>query len=437
MPKLAPDKVPGYRLHKQSGQAIVTLNGQDFLLGAHASAASRTEYARLTAEWQANGRQAPVRDVATVTVSMLLARFWDHAEQYYRTPDGELTGEIENFRHALRPLRRLYGTTPAAHFGPLALKAVREEMIRLGWCRNVVNRQTSRLRQVFKWGTENELVPALVIHGLAAVAGLRRGRSKARETEDVRPVPDAHVYAIKPHVSRPVWAMIELQLLTGMRSGEVTSMRPVDLTTSDQGWEYSPRQHKTAHHGHDRTVWLGPKARAIIEPFLTGRPFESFLFSPAEAERRAAAHEARTTPLSCGNRPGSKKARSSRRVGERYTPESYLKAVYAACDVAFPPPDHLARRRVSARRGKNCTRWETAKEWRLRLCAEAWAELMKWREDHRWHPHQLRHNAGTRLRKEYGIEAARIILGQRSAAVTELYAEADIAKAMQIMREVG
>ena len=54
MPKLKEGQLPKYRLHKQSGQAIVTLGGRDFLLGKHGSAASRQEYRRLTAEWLAS-----------------------------------------------------------------------------------------------------------------------------------------------------------------------------------------------------------------------------------------------------------------------------------------------------------------------------------------------------------------------------------------------
>jgi hypothetical protein len=53
MPKLKEGQLPSYRLHKQSGQAIVSLNGRDFLLGEHGSAASKQEYRRLTAEWLA------------------------------------------------------------------------------------------------------------------------------------------------------------------------------------------------------------------------------------------------------------------------------------------------------------------------------------------------------------------------------------------------
>ena len=50
-----------------------------------------------------------------------------------------------------------------------------------------------------------------------------------------------------------------------------------------------------------------------------------------------------------------------------------------------------------------------------------------------WHPHQLRHNAATNLRREHGIEIARIILGHRSPAITEVYAEVDHARAVDVM----
>ena len=61
----------------------------------------------------------------------------------------------------------------------------------------------------------------------------------------MKPVPEPRVYAIKSHVSRQVWAMVELQLLTGMRNGEVTAMRPVDLNTTGTLWVYTPPRHKT------------------------------------------------------------------------------------------------------------------------------------------------------------------------------------------------
>jgi hypothetical protein len=57
-----PSRLPKYRRHKQSGQAIVTIPDglgvrRDFLLGPYGSAASRQKYDRLLGEWQASGRR--------------------------------------------------------------------------------------------------------------------------------------------------------------------------------------------------------------------------------------------------------------------------------------------------------------------------------------------------------------------------------------------
>ena len=63
-------------------------------------------------------------------------------------------------------------------------------------------------------------------------------------------------------------------------------------------WTYSPPYHKTAHHGHKRTIFVGPKGQEVIGPFLTGRAVDAFLFSAAEAEvqRRERIHAERKTP---------------------------------------------------------------------------------------------------------------------------------------------
>jgi integrase len=440
MPKLKENQVPSYRLHKQSGQAIVSLSGRDHVLGKFDSKESREKYDRLIGEWLSNGRRSDYRNADGVTVSRVIAEFWAHAKSYYVGPGGEVRGsEADNFRVALLPLKRLYGGTAAAEIGPRSLMAIQQEMVRMGWCRTHVNRQIARIKQVFKWAAAQEMVPGSVYSALTAVSGLRKGKSAAAESGPVRPVPEAFVYPLKDHVARQVWAMIELQLFTGMRAGEVVIMRGCDLERGETVWTYRPHRHKTQHHDIDREVRIGPKARRLLKPLLK-LDLQAHLFSPADAERerREALRAARKTPLNCGNVMGSNRlARPSRLPGARYTVRSYRRAIERGCDDAFPPPAELARRRVPAEgRKKKSTRWETPAEWKARL-GDRWAEVVKWREEHRWHPHQLRHTAATRLRREYGIEAARIILGHQSAAITQIYAEADLEKATKIMGEVG
>ncbi len=201
----------------------------------------------------------------------------------YYVKNGKPTTEPVNIRLAIRPLRQLYGHTLAREFGPLRLKTVRQAMIDSGLCRSEINKRVRHVLRAFKWAVGEEMVPPSLHHGLKAVPGLRRGRADVRESEPVRPVPDAFVDAIRPHVSRQVWAMVELQRLSGMRPGEVCSMRTIDVDTSGRVWIYTPESHKTEHHGRERRIYLGPKAQEILRPWL--RPeLTAYLFSPAEAE---------------------------------------------------------------------------------------------------------------------------------------------------------
>ena len=112
-----------------------------------------------------------------VTVAAVAAAFWAYAKTAYpydATFDGRRPpGEIGNYHDALRPLLKLYGSTPAVDFGPLALSLVQGEMVALGWCRNVVNRHTARLKHVFKWAVGQELLPGEVHYRLSAASGRR------------------------------------------------------------------------------------------------------------------------------------------------------------------------------------------------------------------------------------------------------------------------
>lgn len=408
-PKL---NTPKYRYHKATCRGVVTLAGRDiYLPGKYGSVESRAAYARVLAEYAAGGGGKPRLKHERLTVTELIAAYWkQHVITYYRNPDGTPSKEQAGIKAALTDLRAIYGLTDAADFGPLALKAVRERMIERGLSRPTINKNMGKVKRAFAWAVSNEMIPATVLHGLASVRGLRKGRSRARETEGVKPVPDSIVDATLPHLQPTVRAMVELQRLTGMRSGELVIMRPCDLDTSGKIWCFTPTHHKTSWRGHERPIYLGPQAQDIIRPFLR-RELTAFMFSPREAEaaRRAVQHAARRTPLNAGNRPGTNRKAAPRKVkGARYTPQSYGKSIQAACDKAFPVPAGLDDGQVKA-----------------------------WRKEHRWFPHQLRHAAATRIRKEFGIEAARVVLGHTSAAVTEIYAEIDRTRAADIMARVG
>jgi len=433
MPRLT-TKIPKYRLHKGSGQAVVTIDGRDVYLGKHGSPESKAKYNQVVAEWQLNGRALPAAHSREVTVNEVILAYLNHVKHYY-VKDGRPTSSQHEIRASLQPFHELYGANSVSEIGPLALKTLREHLITRGsWTRPTINRGIGMIKRMFKWAAENELVSAEVYHRLQTVSGLRKGRSEARESEPVKPVSEEHIEAVNPYVSRQIWAMIQLQLLTGMRPGEVVAMRTRDIDTSGKIWIYTPESHKTEHHGKHRAIHLGPKSQTVLQPFLK-HELDAFIFSPADAEqeRQAQRHNNRQTPLSCGNKPGSnrKKKQPKRKPQTHYTVASYRRAIERACEHAFPPPNHLQPRIL--RSGKR----ESKKAFHARLTPEEKKKITDWKREHRWHPNQLRHTAATRLRKEFGIEAARVILGHSSATITEVYAELDHAKAASIMESVG
>jgi integrase len=210
------------------------------------------------------------------TTNMLLRDHLNHVHFRYQS------NEVANIILAIRPLRQLPGPIPADEFGPRLLKLVRQQMIDQRLCRNEVNKRVRRVVRAFKRAVAEELIPAPVHHTLRTVEGLRRGRG-VRETEPIKPVADPLVDAVKPFVSAQIWAVIELQRLTGMRPGEVWTMRSCDPVTSGRIWEYRPARYKTVHNGKTRVIFIGPQAQVELRPWL--RPeLEAYLFQPAEAE---------------------------------------------------------------------------------------------------------------------------------------------------------
>ncbi len=392
-------KVPAYRLHKPTNQAVVRLNGRDLYLGKHGTEASHEAYRRTVAQWLVTDHPRPLNTVGpasspTPTVNEVILAFWTrHAEAHYRRADGTQTGELGNYRDSVRSLRQLFGNSLAKDFGPLALKAARQAMIESGLARGTINQRVGRIVRLFKWAASEELVPPGVYLGLKSVSGLPKGRTLAKETAPVQPVADSAVEVIRPHVARQVWAMVGLQRLTGMRPGEVVIMRTCDLDTSGAVWVFTPSGHKTAHHGRERKIYLGPGAQEIVKSWLRPEPTE-YLFQPKEAveEFRAKQRSARRTPLYPSQKARTRKPDPRYAPGDHYSTRTYCHAIRYGCRRAGVPS---------------------------------------------WHPNQLRHGAATAVRTRYGLEAAQVILGHASMNTSEIYAEKNVTLARQVAAEVG
>lgn len=380
---------PSYCLHRATGQARVRINGKDIYLGQFGTPESRERYDDLIREW--SFKNGNVTGYA-LTVDELCLRFLEEADRTYRHADGTETGSTENFRQALRWLVSRYGRERVRDFGPLKLKAVRQAMADAELCRTNINRQVARIRQVVKWGVENELIPVEIHQALCAVSGLRRGRQGVRESEPVRAVSEADIEATMKHLPQVVADMVRLQLLTGARPGEICMMRPCDVSRDGEVWSYRPRRHKTEHHGKDRIIFIGPEGQTILLPYLL-RDSEACCFSPrdSEAKRNEERRENRQSPMTPSQRTRQQK-RKTKVLKDHYAKDAYNRAVSRACRKAG----------VSV-----------------------------------WSPNRLRHARATLLRAKFGIEAAQVVLGHSSPQTTLIYAEADRQKAAEIARQIG
>jgi integrase len=329
-------------------------------------------------------------DIGGVAVTELLARYWRFAKEYY----GEGSGSMDRIVAAMRILKTGYGRKPATQFGPLILQTIQRQLVGEGHSRRYINHVAQAIRRIFKWGVSQEIVPVEVHQALLSVPGLRLGRTTAREPDPIVPVSEADVEATLPFMLPIVADMVQVQRLCGCRPGEVVVMQPGNIDRTGNVWEFRPVSHKGAWRGKDRIIFLGPRCQTILTKYLL-RPADTFVFSPAEAEknRRAELTATRRVPLKYGNRVGTnRKGKPARVPGDRYTTNTYRQAIHRACDKAGVE---------------------------------------------RWAPNRLRHAAGTEIRRLFGLEASQVVLGHASADVTQIYAERDAELARRVAREVG
>jgi integrase len=412
MPRLL-KRPPKYGRHRASGQAVVYVNGASVYLGVYGSPKSHERYREFLAAWHAQLAKAiescaaedaeetlaktinPAalrqrrRDGGIVTLDELIFVYRRHARTYY-VKHGQVTREAEMIVEVTGLLGRKHGDEPVEEFGPIALDEFRDGLIaEKDWSRKVINKNVGRLIRMFKWAVAKELCSAHIPAQLAALGGLKKGRTAARETKGVSSVGDAYIDQTLPHLPQIVADMVRFQRLTGARPGEVCSLRPCDIDRSDEVWVYTPDEHKTEHHEKSRQVYIGPQAQQVLTPYLL-RAATACCFSPAESVARA-----KRLQQERGKKWHSRKGlvvAPRWRPAERYQVSSY---------------------RVAVRRG----------------CKQAGVAV--------WTPNQLRHTAATAIRKRYGLEAAQVICGHQTADVTQVYAERDRQLAERVVREIG
>lgn len=378
--------------HKRDGvdRCRVWINGKpkDYTLGPIGSEESKEAYRRLLAELERAPDATPARKGSPLAA--LLNQYDAHArgrygpQQYYR------------IHTSLAPIISLYGTLPPDEFGPKRLKVIQQQFAGK-YCRRLCNQMLGCIKQAFRWLVSEELIDVDVLRKLETVQGLRKVGDAVREPKKIR-IPDwSDVEKTIPHLTVPLRAAVWFQRWTGCRPGEAVLLRPCDiiLPWKEVGgvelWLYRLDSHKTAWRGGLREIPIGPRAQAVLQPFLDRDP-EAYCFSPKEglAEWYARKRAARKTPVQPSQK-NRKRGYRSHEPGGHYTTGSYAQSVARACEL------------------NGITHW---------------------------HPNQLRHLVGTEIEGVADRDAARCVLGHSSPQTTAVYAES-VEKAAGLMAVYG
>lgn len=264
-------KLPKYCEHS-SGQARVRLNGKVVYLGKYGSPESKRAYRDVCRKILAGDAEpiaeASVADVAARWMAVYAVRFGEDSEQYRKR------------KRAIVPLLSDWGGEPIAKVGPLRVKKTRERWIKAGKARSTINAYMALVKEMYRWGVENEHVKPETWQAVLAITNVS---DEAKPAKVVEPVPIENVTKTLPKMRPMLQDMVRLQALTGMRSGNLTAMTPGQIDRASFPWVYRPSSHKTKHKKKELAVPLGPQAREILEPLLRGE--DDLLFTTRVGNR--------------------------------------------------------------------------------------------------------------------------------------------------------
>ena len=174
---------------------------------------------------------------------------------------------------------------PAKDFGILQYRACRDWWLRdPKRSRQYVNKQMKRLLRILKWSVGEGLIPPSIHQACQCVAPLKAGRTEAKESEPVKPVPEADVTKTIAKCTTVVADMNRFQQLVGCRPSEFVTITPAMVNRSSEVWTITLAKHKTAYRGKQRTIYVGPKAQKILTKYLL-RAEDAACFSPVESEK--------------------------------------------------------------------------------------------------------------------------------------------------------
>lgn len=235
MPRTQSKNPPKYRLHKKSGRAVVTIDGKDFYLGKHGSKESHQRFNRLLLDhWtqpDADPKPTSRNPSELITVTTLAIEYAKAARKKY----GPESSEWSRIQKVLQTIRETYGDLLAHEFGPVRFENYRQSGVAEGLSRSTVNRRAGYVKKMFKHGVKFELMTVELWQRLESLDPVEMN---GKQPKKVMPVDLSFVRATQDKLTSVLADLVEVQLLTGMRPGEVCNLRPCDIDRGAEVWVY-------------------------------------------------------------------------------------------------------------------------------------------------------------------------------------------------------
>lgn len=428
-------RIPKLCRHKKHKIGYITVKGKVLYFEGTWPDGERKAPAKILLQYEAllgklfSGQAPSVGASQEITVVELVVAFLKYAKAEYSRK------EFNNFKAAAAPLVRLFGTFAAESVGSrrvrelqadlLAAPIVTTRRVRV-WTevngkrvyekeigpdgklvyvtrevtsskprkRTGANIVLKRLRVIWSWAIEEELIPASCLVSWKVVKSKRARPGIEEEEDEILPVSDEDLRATLEHLPRVVAAMVRLARRTAMRPGELCAMTMGQINRTDPAcWWYHPGQHKTKWRGRGRGIPLGKPEQEILLPYFRADPGKP-LFSPQERmeelwAERAASRKTKRTPSELAK---ARNPQSKRRPGQAYTVTGLIKCIKVACEKAGVP---------------------------------------------HWSTNQLRKAAADEILNTMSIDHAMALLGHTHPEITKrIYAVRDRAKARQAIGQV-
>lgn len=377
-PTWPPPVYPNWHTGQERMRVHVHGKPKDIVLGPIGSEQAKARYRQLVADMERNGRVyvPPAKPAEPLTVDDVIGRFWLHAEAEY----DQAGREPENFRRSLAPVVSLYGPTPARTFGPKCLKALQQAMASGSWMTDEERKSYEKRRRPIGWCRN--------------VVNRRITRVKTvwkwAESEELVPAGSYHQLCTVRGLKKNAQGVRHTKKRQPAEWEEVKSVLrycppPVAVMLELQHW-----------------TGMRDCEVLIMRTCDIDRSGDDWLYRPA-SDKNDWREDAEPRVVSLG-------------------PQA--EAVVADWLRENDPTAYL----FQARPGKPYSTISFDQAVR-RACRKAGVKFT---------PYQLRHEAKQRITRQYGLDGARAVLGQKSLGTTNQYGSAiDVKKASEIAREAG